>query len=111
MPGDDERKLNKTAQLNVDCIAVDCEDGVSINRKDEARQSIRKFFDHTLPAILREKGPHSHTEWAVRLNSRSSGLLEEDLRVVMSAENKPKTLLMPKCESSGDLTYVSVPVH
>ena len=33
IPGDDERKLAKISQLKADCIILDCEDGVSINRK------------------------------------------------------------------------------
>ena len=33
VPGNDERKLQKIASLNVDCAVMDCEDGVAINRK------------------------------------------------------------------------------
>ena len=32
-PGNDARKLQKAASLDVDCIVMDCEDGVAINRK------------------------------------------------------------------------------
>lgn len=33
IPGDDERKLNKASTLDVDCVVMDCEDGVALNRK------------------------------------------------------------------------------
>lgn len=33
VPGDDIKKVTKAAGLKVDCVALDCEDGVAINRK------------------------------------------------------------------------------
>lgn len=33
VPGNDTRKLNKAFKLDVDCIAMDCEDGVALNQK------------------------------------------------------------------------------
>lgn len=33
VPGDDIKKVNKAFSLDVDCIALDCEDGVAMNRK------------------------------------------------------------------------------
>lgn len=33
VPGDDLKKLEKAFTLNVDCIAMDCEDGVAKNKK------------------------------------------------------------------------------
>lgn len=33
VPGDDKRKLNKTLTLDVDCVVMDCEDGVALNKK------------------------------------------------------------------------------
>lgn len=33
VPGDDEKKINKSLNIDVDCIVLDCEDGVAINRK------------------------------------------------------------------------------
>jgi citrate lyase subunit beta-like protein len=39
MPGDDRHKIKKALTLDVDCICMDMEDGVALNRKGEARQS------------------------------------------------------------------------
>ncbi len=33
VPGNDERKLKKIEGLDVDCVVMDCEDGVALNRK------------------------------------------------------------------------------
>ena len=33
IPGDNERKLAKIPQIKADCIILDCEDGVAVNRK------------------------------------------------------------------------------
>ncbi|CAB1459080.1 unnamed protein product [Pleuronectes platessa] len=32
-PGNDERKLRKLASLDVDCVVLDCEDGVALSKK------------------------------------------------------------------------------
>jgi len=33
VPGNDEGKMKKIPSLNVDCVILDCEDGVALNRK------------------------------------------------------------------------------
>lgn len=33
VPGNDLKKINKAFKLEVDCIVLDCEDGVAINQK------------------------------------------------------------------------------
>lgn len=33
VPGSDEGKIKKIPSLNVDCVILDCEDGVALNRK------------------------------------------------------------------------------
>ncbi|HEX9925991.1 MAG TPA: aldolase/citrate lyase family protein, partial [Anaerolineae bacterium] len=38
MPGDSLHKISKAAQLEVDSVVMDLEDGVALNQKDEARR-------------------------------------------------------------------------
>lgn len=107
VPGNDQRKLQKALALtDVDCIALDCEDGVAISQKSAARQSIRSFLEKlpTPPQDCRQ------TEWAVRINATTSGLCEEDLRTIFGDRplRSPKTVLLPKCESAADITCVIV---
>ena len=33
VPGNDERKISKIPVLGADCICLDCEDGVALNKK------------------------------------------------------------------------------
>jgi len=33
VPGNDDKKIAKSLNLKVDCVALDCEDGVAISRK------------------------------------------------------------------------------
>ena len=40
MPGDDRHKIEKALTLEVDCICMDMEDGVALDRKAAARQTI-----------------------------------------------------------------------
>jgi len=42
MPGDDMHKIRKAAGLGVDCVCMDLEDGVALNRKEAARSTIRQ---------------------------------------------------------------------
>lgn len=108
MPGDDTRKLRKAAQLRCDFIALDCEDGVAVSRKQEARNTIRAFYDSNLNEVPSKFDRNQRqSEWSVRLNGWSSGLCEDDLRVVVAGRRVPETLLLPKCESAAELQAVS----
>lgn len=107
VPADDNRKLRKATQLDVDCVALDCEDGVAISRKQIARESIRAFFDSELNVPTFDRiDKRRKSEWSVRLNAVDSEMCEEDLKVIVSGERLPETLLLPKCESPADLKVV-----
>jgi len=98
VPGNDEKKLLKIPQLNVDCVVMDCEDGVAANRKEEARTTICKMLDNL---------NFGRTEPTVRVNSVSSGLVEDDLNITLSAENLPPTIMLPKVEYPTELEWFS----
>ncbi|KAK3858470.1 hypothetical protein Pcinc_035334 [Petrolisthes cinctipes] len=98
VPGSDERKLQKIPSLGADCIVLDCEDGVALSRKNEARSKIR----HLLQS---REIDFSGKDCSVRVNSVESGLCEEDLREVLSASHLPDTLHLPKVESPDHLDW------
>lgn len=108
VPGDDTRKLRKASQLHCDFIALDCEDGVAVSRKQQARDTIRAFYDSNLNELPSKFDQYRQSEWSVRVNGVASGLCEEDLRVVVAGKRVPETLLLPKCESGAELKEVSV---
>ncbi|XP_049583539.1 citramalyl-CoA lyase, mitochondrial [Syngnathus scovelli] len=95
-PGNDERKLRKLATLDVDCAVLDCEDGVALSKKAEARENI--------PRMLAELNL-GRTEKCVRVNSVSSGLAEADLQVVLQAEVLPPALMLPKVEDTQEVQW------
>ena len=35
VPGSDVRKIEKIPKLGADCVCIDCEDGVSVNMKEQ----------------------------------------------------------------------------
>ena len=67
--------LDKSRGLTVDCVAYDLEDSVTMNKKAEARQNLRRF-------LSQPKAP-SIQECAVRINAVGSGLEEDDLAEVV----------------------------
>ncbi|XP_030642701.1 citramalyl-CoA lyase, mitochondrial [Chanos chanos] len=96
VPGNDERKLRKLSSLDVDCAVLDCEDGVALNKKAEARE--------TIPKMLAELNL-GRTEKCVRVNSVSSNLADEDLSVILRAEVLPSALMLPKVEDTGEVQW------
>jgi citrate lyase beta subunit len=97
MPGDDMRKIQKATGLDVDCICMDIEDGVAINRKADARATILEALQ-TLDFGRSEK--------LVRINPVGSGLEDEDLRAVLSGH--PDGIVIPKVSSAADVAWVSM---
>ncbi|KAG1959699.1 CoA ester lyase [Pimephales promelas] len=96
VPGNDERKLQKLTSLDVDCAVLDCEDGVALNKKEEARK--------TIPKMLADLDL-GRTEKCVRLNSVSSGLAEADMEVILQADVLPTALMLPKVENTGEVQW------
>ncbi|XP_014826068.1 PREDICTED: citrate lyase subunit beta-like protein, mitochondrial [Poecilia mexicana] len=95
-PGNDERKLKKLALLDVDCAVLDCEDGVALTKKAEARETIARMLGEL---------DLGRTEKCVRVNSVSSGLAEADLQVVLQAEVLPPAIMLPKVEDIHEVKW------
>ncbi|XP_068186042.1 citramalyl-CoA lyase, mitochondrial isoform X3 [Antennarius striatus] len=95
-PGNDERKLRKLASLDVDCAVLDCEDGVALSKKTEARE--------TIPRMLVELDL-GRTEKCVRVNSVSSGLAEADLQVILQGALLPPAIMLPKVEEVTEVQW------
>ena len=75
VPGSSKKMLDKSRSLNVDCIAYDLEDSVTLGKKSEARQNLRHLLEQPRAAGIREQ--------AVRINSIESGLALDDLQEVV----------------------------
>ncbi|MDP3184205.1 MAG: CoA ester lyase [Anaerolineales bacterium] len=96
MPGDDRHKIEKALTFGVDCICMDMEDGVTLNRKDDAR--------HTIARALRELD-FGRTEKLARINAVGSGLEKDDIEAVLPYH--PDGIVIPKIESLEQIQWAS----
>ena len=100
MPGDDAHKIRKATGLGVDCVCMDIEDGVALDRKAEARSTIAE-------ALLTID--FGKSEKLVRVNPVGSGLEEADLDAVLAAgpDIRPEGIVLPKVESAEQVRWLS----
>jgi citrate lyase beta subunit len=96
MPGDDRHKIEKALTLGVDCVCMDMEDGVALNRKAEARQ--------TSAAALRELD-FGRSEKLTRINAVGSGMESEDIQAVLPFH--PEGVVIPKVEKLEQLQWAN----
>jgi citrate lyase beta subunit len=94
MPGDDMRKIKKAAGLGVDSICMDMEDGVALNRKAEARQTILEALQ-TLDFGTSER--------LARINPVGSGLETADLHSVLLGS--PDGIVIPKVDNPEQVRW------
>ena len=96
MPGDDLHKIQKAFTLNVDCICMDIEDEVALNRKASTRETITQ----ALSCLEFES-----SERLVRVNGDHTKFFEEDLTAVLPAH--PDGIVIPKIENAETIRLVS----
>lgn len=102
MPGDDRRKIEKAAGLEVDTVIMDLEDGVAFSQKEAARKSIR--------SALKELN-FGQTERLVRINPvvDEQGLWQDDIQDTI--EGRPAGYVLPKVENAEQVQAASVLLH
>ena len=96
VPGNDRRKIEKALTLGVDCICLDMEDGVALDRKVEARRVVA--------AALRELD-FGKSEKLARINAVGSGLEKDDIEAVLPYH--PDGIVIPKIESLEQIQWAS----
>ncbi len=95
VPGDSRRKIEKAATLGADCVCLDMEDGVALNRKAEARAAI--------PAALAELD-FGRSEKLVRINRLGSGFEQADFDETIAG--RPDGVVISKVESSTAIQWL-----
>src|SRR4029450_11312628 len=75
VPGSRPELFTKAAASAADALSFDLEDSVAAGRKAEARIAVGPF--------LRGRSPADQKVVVVRANGLSSGLFEDDLRVIV----------------------------
>jgi citrate lyase beta subunit len=96
MPGDDRRKIEKALTLGVDCICMDMEDGVAVNRKAEARAAIAQALQEL---------DFGKSEKLARINSVGTGWERDDIDAVLPF--RPDGIVIPKIESLDQIEWGS----
>jgi citrate lyase beta subunit len=99
VPGDSRRKIEKALTLGADCVCLDMEDGVALNQKQAARESI-------LDAL--KTLDFGRSERVIRINPYGSGLEADDLAQTMAG--KPDGVLIPKVESAAALHWLDTQI-
>jgi citrate lyase subunit beta / citryl-CoA lyase len=97
VPGDSEKKLEKSLAVGADCLLIDLEDSVALGNKARARDLALAFLQDVR---TKPKRPLLY----VRVNAFDSGLIDEDLDVVMKGE--PDGILLPKTKSGADVQHL-----
>lgn len=96
MPGDSLRKITKAAtQLNADAIVMDLEDGVALDRKEEARRVVTEACQSL---------DFGHREKLIRINPTSTSWWKDDITQTLDA--RPDGYVIPKVESANDLKEI-----
>lgn len=96
MPGDDRRKIEKSATLGVDSVCMDMEDGVAISRKSEARAVIAQAMKDI---------DFGSSERCIRINSVGSGFEKFDLAAAIATN--PDAIVLPKVETAMQVRSIS----
>jgi citrate lyase beta subunit len=95
-PGDDPHKIRKAANLEVDSVCLDIEDGVAINQKEIARDTIAQL----LPTL-----EFGQSERLVRINPVGSTFIESDLDAILPI--RPDGIVIPKVQSSDHIIWIA----
>ena len=96
VPGDDQHKVEKALTLDGDCICLDLEDGVALNRKGEARRAVAQALG---------SANFGRAERLARINPIGSGLESDDLAAILPA--RPDGIVVPKVDSALQVQWVS----
>ncbi|RVB63508.1 CoA ester lyase, partial [Mesorhizobium sp. M7A.F.Ca.CA.004.06.1.1] len=97
VPGDSQRKLEKSFGAGADVIIVDLEDSVAPHNKALAREVAARF-------ILERRAQTSSAIY-VRVNDLTTGLTDDDLAALVPA--RPDGIMLPKSNSGQDVQHLS----
>ncbi len=100
VPGDSARKMEKSLTSGTDAIILDLEDSVSLDNKQNARETTRTFLEQ-YPKTARGKTPRLF----VRVNPFDTGETQRDVDAVLPAY--PDGIIQPKTRSATDVDKLS----
>ncbi|MEO9294436.1 MAG: CoA ester lyase [Nitrososphaera sp.] len=95
VPGISTRFVEKARTLAADIVCLDLEDSVPANEKDAARKIIAGALEQQYASPV-----------YVRTNSPESGLLEADLRAVITQKGEISGIVVPKVNDAGEVAKI-----
>lgn len=98
VPGDSQRKLDRSLESGADVLILDLEDSVSRSGKAKARETSAAFV-----AAHRETG---RSKLYVRVNDLTSGMIGDDLSAIVPA--RPHGIMLPKACGASDVEHLSL---
>ncbi|TWF46584.1 HpcH/HpaI aldolase/citrate lyase family protein [Neorhizobium alkalisoli] len=96
VPAVNVRALEKIPGLDCDAVILDLEDSVAPEKKQEARDNLRRVFSAK---------PETHCEMAIRINPQGSEFVGADLDLVLDL--MPDAVLLPKVEEAHEIRAVA----
>ncbi len=98
VPGDQERKVTKAANLDADVICLDLEDAVVPDRKTEARRLVVR--------ALQTRSFRAGEVW-VRINPPTTPWGEADLSAVMQVAPRLRGVVLPKVSAPWEVNWAA----
>lgn len=100
VPGADPRKIQKAQSLGADAVVLDLEDGVALDKKDDARQLVVQ--------TLQDMGcSFGSSELCVRMNGlQTREMALRDLESILPCQ-RLQAIVIPKVEAASDVHFVS----
>ncbi|WP_457936734.1 HpcH/HpaI aldolase/citrate lyase family protein [Mesorhizobium sp. 10J20-29] len=97
VPGDSERKLDKSLASQADVLILDLEDSVAPQNKPQARDMAAGF--------VADRRGETQALLYVRVNDLATGLTDDDLKAVVAS--RPDGIMLPKCNCGADIQQLS----
>lgn len=98
VPGDSERKLEKSLTSGADVLLIDLEDSVALEAKPKARETATAF-------LAENRELQARPRLYVRVNALDTGETDADLAAVMRAA--PDGIMLPKSISGRDVQHLA----
>jgi citrate lyase subunit beta/citryl-CoA lyase len=96
VPAVNVRALEKIPDLDCDAVILDLEDSVAPEKKQEARENLRRLF---------AEKPRTHREMAIRINPPESEFGKADLDLILDLV--PDAVVLPKVEHADEIKAVA----
>lgn len=98
VPGDSQRKLDRSLEAAADALILDLEDSVSRSGKAKARE--------TSAAFITANRETSRSKLYVRVNDLTSGMIGDDLAAIVPV--RPHGIMLPKACGASDVEHLSL---